>query len=404
MRVYLIGAGMGRPESLTVEAGLAIDACRVLVGAPRLLEPYRGEKECVPLNAAGEIYDFIRTRDDGPVGVLLSGDAGFYSGAKSLWTALGEDYDVAVVAGVSSLSYLCARLKTAWQDVKVVSALGRNHNAVGEIQAHAKTFVLTGGATKAQDVCRAVRDWGMSWVTLSVGENLSYPDERIVTGTAEELAGQEFADLAVVLAVNPDPVFRGFSNPGIPDETFLRGEAPITGEEVRTLSLSKLRLCPHHVLWDIGAGVGAVSVEAGLSLPAGRVYAVERDPACLELLAKNKERFGVTNMHLVAGQAPDVLAALPDPDRVFLGCGADVLAECLDLVFRRNPAARVVVSADSLQALTLALECFQRLELTDVDVAQLAVTKAKGAGTSHRMTAQDPVWLVSGEGKSCGLE
>lgn len=402
--VYLIGMGMGRPENLTVEAGLAVDACRLLVGPPRLLEPYQGEKECVPLNGAGDIQAFIRTRTDSPIGVLLSGDAGFYSGARSLWAALGEDYDVTTIPGVSSLSYFCAKLCIPWQDVKVVSALGRSHNAVGEIQAHAKTFVLTGGQTKAQDICRAVRDWGMNWVTVSVGEYLSYPEERIVTGPAAELAEMSFGDLAVLLCENPDPVFRGFSNPGIPDETFLRGERPMTGEEVRTAVLCKLRLCPHHVLWDIGAGSGSVSVEGGLSLPAGRVYSVEQDPASLELLAKNKERFGVTNMHLVAGQAPEVLSALPVPDRVFLGGALEHLDTCLDLVFARNPAARVVVAADTLDALTRALEGFRRLGLTDVDVAQIAVTKTRGLGKTSRMTAQDPVWVVSGEGENCGLE
>ena len=82
----------------------------------------------------------------------------------------------------------------------------------------------------------------------------------------------------------------------------------------------------------------------------------------------------------------------------------DHLDACLDLVFARNPAARVVVAADTLDALTRALEGFQRLGLTDVDVAQIALTQTPGLGKTSRMTAQDPVWVGSGEGENCEIE
>ena len=259
-KVCLIGVGMGNPATLTAEAERAIEACPVLVGAPRLLEPYQKGKNCVPLIAAADILAYIETCGESPVGVLLSGDVGFYSGAKNLWPLL-EGYEVESLPGISSLAYLCTKLKTSWQDAHVASAHGRILNAAGEVQSHAKTFLLTGGKTKAQDVCRAIAEWGMDWVEISVGENLSYAEERIVTGTAAELAELEFSDLAVLLCRNPSPVFRGVSNSGIPDDAFLRGDAPMTKEEVRTISLSKLRLCAHHVLWDVGAGTGSVSVE-----------------------------------------------------------------------------------------------------------------------------------------------
>ena len=117
-----------------------------------------------------------------------------------------------------------------------------------------------------------------------VGERLSYPTETITAGTAAELAGKEFDSLAVVLAENPAPVRRSHNSPGIPDEEFLRGEAPMTKEEVRTLAVSKLRLQPHHTVWDVGAGTGSVSVECALAVPAGRVFAIERKDEAVELL------------------------------------------------------------------------------------------------------------------------
>ena len=205
MKVYLIGVGMGNPATLTGQALEAIGDSPVLVGAPRLLEPWGAEHDCVPLIAAADIAAYVDKAPRGPVGVLLSGDTGFYSGAKGLWPLLGN-HEVITIPGISSLSYFCARLQTTWQDARLVSAHGRSHNAVGEIQRSAKVFALTGGATKAEDICRALAERGLGQVRVSVGERLSYADERIVTGTAAELAGETFADLSVPLAVNPDPV------------------------------------------------------------------------------------------------------------------------------------------------------------------------------------------------------
>ena len=130
MKVYLIGIGMGAPETMTLWALEAIKECTALVGAPRLLERFQESHTCVPLIAGADIAEYIDKQREGTIGVLLSGDPGFYSGAHKLWTLLG-DHEVITVPGISSLSYFCARLHTNWQDVKLVSAHGRSHNVVG---------------------------------------------------------------------------------------------------------------------------------------------------------------------------------------------------------------------------------------------------------------------------------
>ena len=395
MKVYLIGVGMGNPETLTVRALEAIRECPVLVGARRLLEPWAENHQCVPLITAADIAEFIGKTPEGPVAVLLSGDTGFYSGAKNLWPLLGS-YEVETVPGISSLTYFCAKIQTTWQDAKLVSAHGRAHNLAGEIQRSAKTFALTGGATKVEDVCRELVERGLGEVRLSVGERLSYSDERIVTGTAAELAGESFADLSVLLAENPDPVVRPWNGSGLPDGAFLRGDVPMTKEEVRSLALSKLRLEEHHVVWDVGAGTGSVSVECALSCPAGRVYAVEKKEEALALIAENRARFGAANLEIVAGTAPEALEALPAPDRVFLGGTSGGLEEILQVVFHKNPAARVVCTAVTLETVGEAAKCFSRLG--SPDMVQLSVTRTRPAGRYHLMDAQNPVWLFSGEG------
>ncbi len=397
MKVYLIGVGMGNPGTMTAEALEAVRACPVLVGAPRLLESWAQDHDCVPLIAGADIAEYIGKQQEGPIGVLLSGDTGFYSGAKRLW-ALLEDHEVVTLPGISSLSYFCAKLHTDWQDVKIVSAHGRSHNVVGEIQRNGRTFALTGGSTKAQDICRELTGRGLGDVTVSVGERLSYPDERVVTGTAAELAEETFADLSVLLAVNPRPVTRPWNGSGLPDEAFLRGNVPMTKEEVRALALSKLRLAERHVVWDVGAGTGSVSVECALSCPAGRVFAVEKKEEALALLEENRERFHAANLSIVEGTAPEALKDLPAPDRVFIGGTSGELGEILDVIFDKNPAARVVCTAVTLETVAEAARLFAHLE--GADMVQVSATRTRSAGRYHLMDAQNPVWIFSGEGRA----
>ena len=397
MKVYLIGVGMGNPETMTVGALEAIKVCPVLVGARRLLEPWAESHDCVPLIAGADIAEYIDKVQEGPVGVLLSGDTGFYSGAKRLWTLL-LDHEVITIPGISSMSYLSAKLHVDWQDVKIVSAHGRSHNVVGEIQRNERTFALTGGNTKAQDICRELTCRGLGNVKVSVGERLSYSDERVVTGTASELAEQEFEDLSVLLAENPDPVVRPWNGSGLPDDAFLRGDVPMTKEEVRTLAVSKLRLNEDSVVWDVGAGTGSVSIECALSCPAGRVFAVEKKEAALALLAENKARFHASNLTIVGGTAPEALEELPAPDRVFLGGTSGELSEILDVIFRKNPAARVVCTAVTLETVAEAARLFANLE--GADMVQVSATRTRQAGRYHLMDAQNPVWIFSGEGRA----
>ena len=396
MRVYLIGVGMGNPDTLTVEALEAIEKSAVLLGAPRLLEPWE-DKRCLPLVRPAEIAAALEGAGQGPAAVLLSGDTGFYSGAKSLWPLL-EDCEVQTIPGVSALSYFCARLNTAWQDVHPVSAHGRAHNAVGEIQSHRRTFLLTGGKTRVQDLCAQLCERGLGQVKLWVGERLSYPEERICAGTAEELSGEIFSDLSVVLAENPAPVERPWNAPGLPDGAFRRGKAPMTKEAVRTLVLSKLRPEADSVVWDVGAGTGSVSVECALACPAGVVYAVEREPEALRLLTANAAALGAVNVRPIPGEAPQVLSGLPAPDRVFIGGSGGALEGILRAVLGKNPLARVVLTAVTLETLGEGVDCLNRLAFTDVEIAQVAVTQTRGVGRYHMLEAQNPVWILSGTG------
>lgn len=397
VKVYLVGVGMGNADTLTVEARAVIESCQALVGAPRLLE-HLGQRAVFPMISPDEIANYIRNTRLSPIGVLLSGDVGFYSGAAVLRDKL-KGYDVESVAGISSISYFCAKLGISWQDIHVVSVHGRERNFIGEIQSHGRTFLLTGGKLGASDICRELAVKGLGYITVTVGERLSYSDELITRGTAESLMERRFEGLAVVLVENSELADKNYLFPGIPDDKFYRGGVPMTKEEIRTIVLSKLRLRPEHILWDVGAGTGSVSVESALALTGGAVHAIEKNTDAIYLLEANREKFRVCNLNIVHGEAPEALYELPKPDRVFLGGTSGKFNEILELAFERNPALRCVVTAITLETLSAAVKFMENRNLCDIDIVQVAVTHTRLAGKSHMMSAANPVWIISGEGR-----
>ena len=396
---YLIGIGMGNPDTLTVGAARIIVRCGLLIGARRMLDAFPdhpGQK--LALIGAEDIAAAVRSHD-GDCAVLLSGDPGFYSGAAKLYDLL-KDVRVETLPGISSLNYFCARLQLPWQDVKLVSVHGREANAVGEIQSHEKTFLLTGSNCTAGALCARLTRAGLGHVLVHVGQRLSYAEEEIVTGTAEELAGREFESLSVMLVENPTPTGWKQGAPCLWDSQFIRGKTPMTKENVRTLAVARLAVRPDSVVWDVGAGTGSVSAACAMAAWKGQVWAVEKEPEALELMARNKEALDLVNLRIVPGEAPAVLAELPKPDCLFIGGSSGSMAEIFRTALNKNPAVRICLTAVSLESLTDGLACMEQFGLVNVDVTQITAAQSKTLGRYHMMMGQNPVWILSGEGRT----
>lgn len=396
-RVYLIGVGPGGPEGMTGEARAAIEDASVLVGAARLLDPWRKSgKALSEATASSDIAARVAEAGEGAaVAVLFSGDVGFYSGGKSLSSQL-ENCETVWVPGVSSLAAFCARLRTPWQDAFAVSAHSGKADVVGAVKTHEKTFFLAGVELGPREICGILKEAGMGDLPVWVGELIGCPGEKVRYGRADELARQKFDAPAVLLVANPQPERLGVAVPGIPDGDFAGDGGAAACEEVRTLALSKLRLNAGHVLWDLGAGSGAFAVQAALAVPEGQVYALESGRDALDLLARNKAAFGAANLKLVAGAAPEALSALPAPDRVFLGGGP--YEPAIRAALEKNPRLRAVAAVTALEDLSDALSAYETLGLGEPEVVQLQISRTHGP--KRDLLALNPVWLITGEGRA----
>jgi cobalt-precorrin-6B (C15)-methyltransferase len=190
-----------------------------------------------------------------------------------------------------------------------------------------------------------------------------------------------------------------YVTPGIPDDLFenLPG-IPMSQREIRLLLLCHLRLKPDSVLWDIGAGTGTIPVEAGLLCPKGQIVAIERDEEVANLIRRNCDRFGVKNVEVVEGSAPECLEDLDHaPDRVCIEGGRSIKTILKEAWTHLKPAGRLVATAASLEGLYQISESFSELQARNMEVVQSAINRLETRGTSQTFAAVDPIFVLSGE-------
>ena len=392
-KVVLAGIGMGDPLSRTVALEKALSEADCLIGARRMLESVdaAGRRTYAAI-LAQDIARIIREETDcRRFLVLLSGDTGFYSGAKGLLAAL-DDMEVEVLPGIGSLQYFCARLRRSWEDVRAVSLHGRDCDLMHEVRSHPAVFALVGGEGGVQNALRRLEAAGLGGLEVSVGEMLGYPEERLTRGTVAELAQRDFPSLSVFLVENPawrDEVVTH----GLPDEAFDRDETPMTKSEVRSVSLSKLRLTRGAVVYDVGSGSGSISVEAALQADAGRVYAVEMKEKAVALTRRNAEKFRLTNLEVIEGRAPEALNDLPAPTHAFIGGSSGSLRPIVDCLLEKNPHVCIVANAVTLESVAELSEIARGFDFSDI--CEIAVSKPRVLGRYRLMTAQNPVYIFT---------
>lgn len=400
-QVTLIGIGMGNVSNMTIEAMQDCQEADAILGASRMLEC------CAHLNKPTfaaykdeELKAYLDTHPElGRAVILLSGDIGFYSGAKKLIARLEPDYEVKTRSGISSVVYFCGRLKTSWEDVKLMSLHGKSGNLVAAVANHKKVFSLIGGKDAVGTACSLLTEYGLGHVKVSVGTRLSYPDEQIVTGTAESLAGKPLGGLCVILVENPEAGQMPVTH-GIEDDAFIRAKVPMTKSEVRSISLSRMRLHPDSVIYDIGAGTGSVSIEAALQAPEGYVYAIEKKEEACALIEENKRKFQAANIEVISGLAPQALENLPVPTHAFIGGSSGNMKEILELLLHKNPKIRIVINCIALESISETLDCVKSLPVKDVDIIHVSSARSRELGRYHMMTGMNPIYIVSCTGNA----
>ena len=408
-QITLAGVGMGNSQCLTKEVEKAIAEADILLGADRMIAGYQPKIEKMPYYTPEQIVPYLdglskvtSCRNDRNVVILFSGDTGFYSGCQKLYEALLREIKhgrlqamVTVMPGISSVAYLAACMGENYQDAVICSMHGKElPNLAKKIRMGKKIFLLMSGLKDIHKLGKLLLDAGLIECTVVAGYQLSYPEQLIMELKPEECMKLQEDGLYTCCIKNPKPERKMLTH-GKADGEFIRDNVPMTKEEVREVSICKLKLYEGAVVYDIGSGTGSIAVEiAGLSNEI-KVFAVEYKEEAVSLIAQNKEKFELNNIEIVSGKAPDGLEELPVPTHAFIGGSGGRMKEILSVLYQKNSQMRVVINSISMETICEIKEVLSTFSIQNEDVVQMQVSRAKRVGAYHLMQAENPVWICS---------
>ena len=419
-KIILSGIGMGNTDGMTREAYHAFEEAEVIFGAERMLENLPGKGIKVPYYRADDIISYLIEHPQyTKVAAAFSGDSGFYSGAQSMKKALEEanekgilKSETTILPGISSVSALAARLGVSWNDAVLASIHGRRTNVVNLVRKNTKVFLLLSGKNDFEMLVNKFREAGINHVKISAGYRLSYPDEKLFTFYLDEFETKLF-DLpegVYTCLIENEDCEEQILTPGIDDEIFSRTKVPMTKNEVRVLSISRLELTKNAVVYDVGSGTGSVSIECARLSPDIFVFAIEQKEEAANLTKENAVRFGLSDQILVINKkAPEGFEELPTPTHVFIGGSSGALSDILSAIQKKlivkentkgktdkaSKGVRVVINAVSLETIAQITKLIQTYPVKHVQLTQIQASRAHKLGSYNLMQAQNPVLIAS---------
>ncbi|MGZ5000273.1 MAG: precorrin-6y C5,15-methyltransferase (decarboxylating) subunit CbiE [Methylomonas sp.] len=417
-RCRIIGVLDNGAAGLMPEVLAQLRAADVVIGGHRTLELFADE-----IRADAERRDLTGSLSQVPtwisaareagkqVAVLATGDPLCHGIASFLIGKLGRE-GVEILPNLSMLQLACAQLGLAWQDVRIASVHSRDagewtisatpehglYRLLSMLRQSDLTAVFTSPENNPARIARMLQIESLEGeFEMAVAECLLQDREQVSAWlTINMAAGRSFADPNLVLLRRRQPVAREALF-GLPDERFNQRKPDkglITKREVRAVSLARMALLSDSIVWDIGAGSGAVGLEAARLCPQGHVYAIEKNEADAAIALSNRTSLRVSNYTLLHGRAPAGLESWPDPDAVFIGGSGGELRDLIALCLRRlRPNGNLVMNFATLENMATALDTLKALG-AQWDVLQLQAARSKPILDMNRMQAENPIWII----------
>lgn len=420
LKLYVIGIGY---KPFNQETREIIHSAEFILASERLFdffmesEEYHKVKDKVKvINNVDETFNFIKAKitenslAQKNIVLLASGDPLFYGIGRRAIKELGKDA-VEIIPDLSSIQAAFAKIKESWEDALLMSLHGgpdpckRRHmpfeisDIPSLVNTHKKIAILTDKQNNPSEIAKTLTLSGCHNIKMFVCEKLGYPDERITEGLPSEIGRLVFAHPNLAIILNDTNFFtnalqKDMDNVlfGLSEDDIIHSEGLITKDEIRAVTLHKLRLMNKGVFWDIGAGSGSVSLEAARHCPELKIYAIEKDPQQIQNILDNKIKFKADNIQLVKGAAPKAFEGLTYPQRVFIGGSGGRLEEIIKFIANISVDI-VVINAATIETLNKAVKSLQQSDY-DLDVVQINVSRMKKIGEGNYFSALNPVFII----------
>ena len=408
--IHVVGIGLSGQSGLSATTQVIIDQATVLVGSQRHLDffaEHPAERVLLTDFAQGlaAIQHHLERDSESWIVVVTSGDPLFFGFGRLLLQYFAAD-QLCFYPHLSSVQLAFNRLKVPWQDAQIISVHGRSLTPL--ISAWQKGVDKIAILTDPSNTPAAIAKLFLSlelpihykfWVC----ENLEGAEERIQEIAPEKLLDLQCSPLNIVILLRQPQEHKDKLDLsllpllGIPDRTFytfMDRPGLMTKREIRIIALAELQLRTDQIIWDIGSGTGSVAIELARLSPSSQIYAIEKTTLGNQLIHQNREHFQVNNVHVVHGQAPQVLDNLPQPDRIFIGGSGGCLVEILDYCqMRLDSQGIIVLSLATLENFYAAGNWFHQHDWT-VEHLQVQLSRSVPVASLTRFAPLNPVMLI----------
>jgi precorrin-6Y C5,15-methyltransferase (decarboxylating) len=397
-KLYIMGVGR---KGLDEGVKEIISLCDVVIGSKEQLDRIQSEelevKSSFPISPLKDALDFVReNRARKRMVVLASGDPLFFGIGRRLLNEIGKE-NIEFIPAVSSMQLAFARIKEPWDDVFFVSVHGRDlKKIVADIHRHDRVCIFTDGKNTPARIAKTLLETGPD-CNVFVCEDMGMEGEKTTEADLSVIREKAFSDRNVMILFKPRNVGPPSCIFGLSESEIAHTRGLITKDEVRAVTLHKLRLPREGVVWDIGSGSGSVAIEMARLNPRVRVFAVEKEEDEVSNIFENRRRFSAHNLHVVHGEAPDVLSGLPEPDRVFIGGSGGRLEGIVRKVSEDlKKGGRVVINATTIDTLAIGRQVLDTEGFT-LEVAEVSIARTKRLKGRDHLSALNPVFILMGE-------
>lgn len=408
-KIHVIGLGETGPKDMNSKTLEIIHRAGLLAGGVRHLSHFpthSGEKFVIAGNLPKLISRLRQGIQNGEqIVVLASGDPLLHGIGSYLTKHFPRDI-LDIHPYLSSMQLAFAAAGLSWGRASFVSVHGRSLECIiRAVRSSSLVGIFTEDGETPSKVAEYLLEHHITDFDAIVAERLGSPYQKIHMHSLKELAGKRFESLNVLILQKSDisetsiPSIESDIGPGIPEDRFFKSggiRGLITKAEVRILSIAKMRLTSQSIVWDIGAGAGSISIEAGQIATKGRIYAIEKNPDRIADLEANARQFSVQNIIPVHGEAPDALDAISDdPDAIFIGGSggriSDILMKSLSRV---KPDGRILLTFSTVENLSRAVHVL-RGSSHPYEVIHIQISRGREIGGSLGFEALNPVTLVT---------
>lgn len=392
--VYIVGIGPGSKEYILPHAIKVLENSDEIIGFGRAINSLDFiDSKKVKVNKISEVIEYLDANKHKDIAVAASGDPLFYG----ITNYLKSNYDgeINIVPGITSFQYLAAKLNKPWQNAFLGSLHGREQSFIKGVLENNLSIWLTDNKNSPEVLARTLLENGLN-PYIYVGENLSYEDERIESGTAEDIRSKEFKGLSIMIVEREEVNTKDKELHFIKDDELIRGDCPMTKEEIRILSIAKLNLREDSYVLDVGAGTGSISVQAAKFCPLGKVVAIEKDEDAIDTIKKNVTKFKLNNLQLIEGEAMEVINSINYSfDSIFIGGSGGNIEDIIKEYGKKlMPGGKMILNFITINNLYKAMDALKKLGYK-VSCTQVSISKTKGE--SYMLFGNNPIFIIEGE-------